>query len=209
MVIVKLAGGLGNQLFQYAFSLYLQEVYGLKVHYDISFYLSKKRLPHEKLSIKNFSGVDLENYNNVGIFFNINIVKNIFRKVIVTEENLKKIKILDNKFYIGNWQTYKYPAQVKGLLIRNLNYDMPSMGHHLRIFNLVKDTAVATLHIRGTDILSGGYGGKFRPLNEHYYLSALSKMPNIKHLIIVTDDPAYANSLNFSSYTKLFPQMMC
>ena len=36
--IVKIKGGLGNQLFQYSFALFLKEKFGLKVILDISWF---------------------------------------------------------------------------------------------------------------------------------------------------------------------------
>ena len=38
MVIVKISGGLGNQLFQYAFGKAIEKKYGYVVKYDLSYY---------------------------------------------------------------------------------------------------------------------------------------------------------------------------
>ena len=58
MVVVKLSGGLGNQMFQYAFGFILQQRFKIKVKYDFSFFLNKK-------SIHNYIMID--RVFNIGI----------------------------------------------------------------------------------------------------------------------------------------------
>ena len=38
MFVVKIVGGLGNQMFQYVFGQYLSKTYNVNVKYEISFY---------------------------------------------------------------------------------------------------------------------------------------------------------------------------
>jgi len=200
MIIVKLAGGLGNQLFQYSFGQYIQNKYKLKVIYDISFYESKKRLSHEKLTIRNFPEIKLNTIKYAGLMLNIKIFKKSLNSIIVTENNLNNVKNYDNKIYIGNWQTYKFSLEIKNILMRELNFESKELTNYINILNIVNYKTTATIHVRGTDILSGGYGGKFKPLNENYYIKALNYFSNIERIVIVTDDPEYAKSLNFKSY---------
>ena len=51
MKIVKLMGGLGNQMFQYMFGQYLSKKYNEKIYYDIEFF--KNYSENEKLEIRN------------------------------------------------------------------------------------------------------------------------------------------------------------
>ena len=62
MIIVKLMGGLGNQMFQYAFSRELAKMYGEDVYYDIDSYSSDKQ---RCLALYNLNISDLPNWNDV------------------------------------------------------------------------------------------------------------------------------------------------
>lgn len=42
-MIIRMSGGLGNQMFQYAFARALQEQYGGEINIDINFYKNSKR----------------------------------------------------------------------------------------------------------------------------------------------------------------------
>ena len=45
MRVVKISGGLGNQMFQYVFGKYLSKKYNEKIYYDVDWYKNlKKRL---------------------------------------------------------------------------------------------------------------------------------------------------------------------
>lgn len=62
MIIVKLMGGLGNQMFQYAFSRELAKLYGEKVYYNIDSYSSDKQ---RSLALYNLSVDELPNWKDV------------------------------------------------------------------------------------------------------------------------------------------------
>ena len=54
MVIVKLWGGIGNQLFQFVFGQYLRFRYGMDVYYDSNSYISIDRLRKGELDFLDF-----------------------------------------------------------------------------------------------------------------------------------------------------------
>ncbi len=62
MIFVKLMGGLGNQMFQYAFSRELAYIYGEKVYYDIDSYSSDKQ---RSLALYNLSVNELPNWREI------------------------------------------------------------------------------------------------------------------------------------------------
>ena len=61
MIVVKLMGGLGNQMFQYAFSRELAKVYGEEVCYDIDSYATDKQ---RSLALYNLKVPELLNWRD-------------------------------------------------------------------------------------------------------------------------------------------------
>lgn len=51
MIVVKLIGGLGNQMFQYAYGLQLAKVYGEDICFDVSYYPPEKPLSLYNLNV--------------------------------------------------------------------------------------------------------------------------------------------------------------
>ena len=62
MIVVKLMGGLGNQMFQYAFSRELANLYSEDVYYDIDSYSSDKQ---RSLALYNLCVNELPNWKSV------------------------------------------------------------------------------------------------------------------------------------------------
>lgn len=81
-IIVRLMGGLGNQLFQYSYARYLQEVYDADIYLDIDGY--------KKYKIRNFS------INK----FKLNDRVYIFDKNTISKFELLKYKITRNLYHI-------------------------------------------------------------------------------------------------------------
>ena len=72
MIIIKLSGGLGNQMFQYALGLVLERKLNIQVKYDFSFFQNRKNI-HNNILIHEIFNIDIEVaknkelYNFVGI----------------------------------------------------------------------------------------------------------------------------------------------
>ena len=129
MKIVKLMGGLGNQMFQYMFGQYLSKKYNEKIYYDVEFF--KHYSESEKLEIRNIEllkfNFDIEivdykkypflNYNNRKEKFIyllkglLSLNRNTFNFVSDSKFTLisKVFSIFfRNNYYIGYWQAYRY-----------------------------------------------------------------------------------------------------
>jgi len=79
MIIAKFYGGLGNQLFQYAFAKSLQECYDLPLKADVSFYStdSNRSFILDKLGIE----IELANEQEISdLHWNISKKANLFKK---------------------------------------------------------------------------------------------------------------------------------
>ena len=103
MVIIRVFGGLGNQLFQYAFGQYLQSQSGLIVNYDFEYFENNNlRSPNIKqfdFKIKESSKKETKNYIKFKSFRLNNLYNKIFNAKTFLCEPLKYNHIADSYLY--------------------------------------------------------------------------------------------------------------
>jgi hypothetical protein len=147
MIVAKITGGLGNQLFQYAFARHLSLIHNTELRLDISSYNEYK--PH-----------------NYGLS-NFNILENFFPH----NENLDLIPIkekhfhfdpdfisLPNNIYIqGYWQSEKYFNQISSVIKKDLQLKYPMGSKDKKFYELISKANSVSLHIRRGDYIPGTY----------------------------------------------------
>ena len=119
MIIVKFIGGLGNQMFQYAYARMLQQVYNEEIYFDITSY--------EKYKIRKFSLNNLNIDDNIKYISDLNISNYTYIKIKITQKlyrvyqkivklikgneevGFKSFKVLARNGYYYNHDVYYYP----------------------------------------------------------------------------------------------------
>ena len=171
--IVKIKGGLGNQLFQYSFALFLKEKFGLKVILDISWFKKQTKrnfiLP-EFVNIR-LDVVELKKSSLIAKIVNYR-TEDLFTNMIL-KKNLPPIRVYD-----GYWQNIVFASELKK---ENLNkyFSKPIVqGDYYFI------------HLRGTDFkLSKSHN----LIDYSYYRKNLKFFKN-KKVFALTDDLNEFNS---------------
>lgn len=99
MIVIQIQGGLGNQLFQYAFGEYIKKQYGVDVYYNVSFFSNQIGYSKSGNTLRNFDLIDLFKYYNIDLNMRLFIVLNKY--YCFYNRLLKKNGILfcGNKFY--------------------------------------------------------------------------------------------------------------
>lgn len=206
MKIVNISGGLGNQMFQYAFLLALRENTGDEVLMDTS----------------KFATYNLHNGFELERVFNItarSATKQEIKKVTRYTTNYKLSrafrKFLPNKrtevvepmpycpynprifeeavgdkFYEGIWQNYLYFDQVRPQIINEFVYREPLSKKNQLYYNKFKEKLTVSLHIRRGDYLfHKNYIGL---CGADYYVNAIahvcSKYGRKLHFAIFSND---------------------
>ncbi len=216
-------GGLGNQLFQYAFAYaYFKKRY-VNVFLDTSFYSkNKSRRPliinmpisHNRESkLSNRKLIKILNFKLIRFFikfFRIQLIKfkNFF--YIIDLDSQTKIdfpEILNTDIYfIGYWQNPKFFQEHYKTLKRE--FIPANISNKFNYFlNKFNNYEICSIHVRRGDYLNlNKYFTKLELLKDSYFHSAIEKILKTKDNVfffIFTDDLLYCKNL-FSSYKNLF-----
>ena len=183
MNVVKIIGGLGNQLFQYAFGTVLQK-YGKDVKYDMSWTETKDRhnskfprlfrLPMFQLQHLNLGKCIQENPT-------INECKVGYSTILFKMQN-------ENNFE-GYWQYYPYYKDIIPQLQAEFQLKTEVYTEEfLKYAEMIWNTESISLHVRRGDYQLHRKGS-FHDLKAAYYFDALTRVNHIKgDLFIFSDD---------------------
>ena len=190
MIIIKLSGGLGNQMFQYALGLALERKLNIQVKYDFSFFKNRKNI-HNNILIHEIFKIDIKVAKNKELysFLGINIFR-VFRKIskifnlnnskYIFEDDKKNPMILNEKlnncYLDGYWQNWKYFIDYKKE-INNIFSFKPVIS---KKFNEIKKKILnkksAIIHFRRGDYKDKKNKGIFYQLGKAYYQEAIQVM---------------------------------
>lgn len=196
MIIIKISGGLGNQMFQYA--LYKELLYqGKKCNMDKLSYLNDSFGREYCLDV--FPNIKIDFCNKVESVFYRTIGK-LNKSYYLENEALsfdKNIFEIDNGFIGGYFQNEEYFKDVKEKTTDDFLFNINDKDI-LNISSKIKDDKCSTsIHIRGNDYLklNDRYGSI---CTKEYYQKAISiieeKIDN-PHFYIFSDDMKYAETL--------------
>ncbi len=191
MIIVKIFGGLGNQMFQYAFFKSMQKK-GKKVKLDITEYKSSSHhgglmltdtfgislAPHiaSEKEIKNLKGFSPFGKFNI-IYLNKIIYKFqiFFYKILLKIENEKfflehkffeEIYSLEKGYLVGFWQSEKYFKEIEKEIRKEFSFNLDKLDNkNFEILNKIKKLNTVSLHIRRGDYLKNASLGNVCDLN--------------------------------------------
>lgn len=185
---VILYGGLGNQLFQYAFYLFLMKNY--KEHnfkLENAFY--KVREMHTGQTIEKIMQIHKSELMSTGILSYIRIVILFLAMklglvvkdsdLLYEHENFTRYLRRRDKHtvaYFGYWQSYRLVNEVRNELLNHLIMD-PNVDNEL--MTMIQSTTSISIHIRRGDYYSDEFKAKYSEIcNVEYYLKAIDFFEN-------------------------------
>ncbi|RDU54607.1 hypothetical protein CQA49_04700 [Helicobacter sp. MIT 00-7814] len=171
MKIVKIMGGLGNQMFQYAFARALQEKFQCEVLLDTSFYTPEIEdgefprpflLQNYNITLKTATPKDVKYCTLKGSLVPKPLRK-YFREYIrenedgarIYDENLLR-QTKKNTFYEGYFQNAKYFAPLLGDLRKELTLKNALDSINMGILAQIKSCNAVSVHIRRGDYIALG-----------------------------------------------------
>lgn len=189
MKIVKYIGGLGNQMFIYAFSVALRETFKQEILVDTHYY--KSRNFHNGLEIERIFGIHLTEaklsdklkmswyFPNYWIDYHLlgklPARKNTVRELPGQKVNFELLGDSSDKFYDGYWQSYQYFDSCRDVILKEFTFPKISMEDKLNFElneRLKNEENSVGIHIRRGDYLKNW---KYRGLcGIDYYQKAIA-----------------------------------
>lgn len=189
MKIVKYIGGLGNQMFIYAFSVALRETFRQEILVDTHYY--KSRNFHNGLEIERIFGIHLIEaklsdklkmswyFPNYWIDYHLlgklPARKNTIRELPGQKINLGLLEDSSDKFYDGYWQSYQYFDSCRDIILKEFTFPNISKEDKLNFElneRLKNEENSVGIHIRRGDYLKNW---KYRGLcGIDYYQKAIA-----------------------------------
>jgi len=160
MIIVKLKGGLGNQLFQYAFGRLLSIKRNTSVKFDI---LSiDKRDIHRDFKLDRFNTkIELASLEEIKKSeYSFGFISKIWmwtKRKILRIYNIgysEKIVNSREKYYDGYWQSYKYLEPIRKELLREISLKESINKKYSEFISKINGSNSVSIHIRRGDYVN-------------------------------------------------------
>jgi hypothetical protein len=219
MILITLLGGLGNQMFQYAFGRALAKKLNSELFLDLSSFNKHTKdtqrtfeLNYFPIQAKIASKEDLKR-----VIPENEKIRSFLKSVQLSSKGMLPITIIrerkfnfdpdifynsDNSNFIGYWQSEKYFSNISSLIKKEFSFILPLTSKNENLIQRMESNNSVSLHIRRGDYISNPEIKKYHGIcSIEYYQKALSiieeKIPG-NELYIFSDDPQWAR-MNISS----------
>jgi len=221
MIIVKLIGGMGNQMFQYAIGRHLALEYGTDLKLDITDLLDRKT--RENFTLRNF---ELDVFNIEANFATQKEIRSFISGKSIFDRIAKKIKRISglmritienkmefhskilsygkNNYLVGYWQSEKYFLPISNIIRNDFSlknekleelYNSKALVKYLHIITNTNSVAV---HYRRGDYVNNHLINQYHGVcSPEYYKKAIdliqikTKKP---HFVLFSDEPEWLKS---------------
>ena len=212
MIIVKLTGGLGNQMFQYAAGRRLAEKHSTLLKLDVTGFEEYKLHRYSLHCFQCWEYIATKNEID-NIIYQQSLLKNLKYKLL-SKLKLQAPKssswIIEKQFNFdcqilqtpnnilldGYWQTEKYFADIIDILRREFVVKYQQAPQSQNFANQIYSTESVSLHVRRTDYVQNALTNQIHgTCNQDYYdraVSYISDRISNPHLFVFSDEPQWA-----------------
>ncbi len=209
MIIIKLLGGLGNQMFQYAAGRRLSYIHNTPLQLDTS-ELNRLKTRRYELNCFNIEGEVIKRQNNglVG-----RIIKGLIKKEnIYVEKDFRfdrnVLTLPDNVTLVGYWQSEKYFSEIEGIIRHEFTFNHGPSSKIFAIVKKIKSSESVGIHFRRTDYVNNKKFFHYHGVcSLDYYRQALSLIKSrlkSPEFYIFSDDLNWVNRNFKIEYPKFF-----
>ncbi|MCC7160285.1 alpha-1,2-fucosyltransferase [Candidatus Nomurabacteria bacterium] len=208
MIFVKLKGGMGNQMFQYALGRAMSLRYGVDLRLDTSFFY----LDYKTITKRSYS---LDVFNIKAKTFTINkfitYIISFFRKIIKNKGVEKSFQFDKevfsfgpNVYLDGYWQSPKYFVGYEDVIRKDFTLKNPLKQNIKNLMDEIKSKNSICVHVRRGDYV----GNKnHEVVDGEYYKKAIdyiSKIKNIEKIYVFSDDIKWCKGNIFFEFETMF-----
>lgn len=219
--VVRLHGGLGNQMFQYAFGQTLSRKTGFAVHYDAqTVFLDgqiKGTTPREyslgdlNVDVPLASGAEIENFGleplralGTGLgSVTSNLTTLIRRRRVIREKGFAyKSHVFSQsrsaRYFLGYWQSERYLIGIEETIRAEFQPRTALSEEARELKHRIKESGAACINVRRGDFVSDDKTRGFHGyMDIDYYSSALTRLRqrgSFDNLFIFSDEPEWCSS---------------
>jgi hypothetical protein len=205
MVVVKLMGGLGNQMFQYACGRRIALANSVQLKLDTSDVKGKAGrvygLGHLNISAEIALDTDIKHFKKSGLIrkllYRAHLISKPFCEYNVVRERFfhfdARIPSLSDDTYLdGYWQSERYFSDIKDVIRREFTFKSEPDPENQRMAKMILPTNAVSLHIRRGDYVSDPTTNKVHGVCSAEYYNRAVKLIVSKvsrpHFFIFSDD---------------------
>lgn len=210
MLIVKLKGGLGNQLFQYALGRQCAIKNNTDLFLDTSSFktdtLREFSLNQFNIKVQSISNLNSFEFDGKNYSFDLSFFKKISNPFLFSNKIKEKgfnfsplVLNQTKKYYLdGYWQSEKYFSNIRSILLNEISLSphLLSQEKYILNSNSIKNTNSVSIHIRRGDYVTNPKTSSYHGVcSKDWYLEAVnyleSNYSNLRYFIF-SDDIAWA-----------------
>ncbi len=211
MVVIKLCGGLGNQMFQYAAGRRLSYVHGVELKFDISGFKEDRLRTYElgafnieekfatEAEVAGLSGrkkgllerITSRAFRNASVAAPIKHVKEKFFHF-----DPEILRLPDGVYLDGYWQSEKYFKDIESVIRKELTVKTAQAGRNSELAAMIGSSASVSIHIRRGDYVSNPIANQVLGVCvlDYYYRSIehIAQKVERPHFFVFSDEPQWA-----------------
>lgn len=211
MIIVKLMGGLGNQMFQYAAARSISWRHGTSLKLDLSFLegdqagntprkyelgnyciTAEKASRWETITMSGRGRTRLE--STIVLKYQEVAGHTVFRERSFNFDP-QLFAVPDNVYLEGYWQSERYFTDIREIIRKEFTVKTPLIDKNMELANEIKAVNAVSIHIRRGDYVLNEKTREFHGIcNLEYYLQAEEMVAQTlvnPHFFVFSDDPKW------------------
>jgi hypothetical protein len=212
MIVVKLMGGLGNQMFQYAFGKQLAIKNKTKLFVDLSFLQDrsfKENFTYRDYELNSFNveenlatDKDISKFNKVtgavplmSLLLTLRIPVPLYLREPHFHFFPKALHAPSNTYLDGYWQSEKYFSGIKEILQKEFTPNKPLSAGSALLLERIKKEKLISIHVRRTDYVTIQHISQYHgACTAEYYQQAIEIISNKidnPSFIVFSDEPEW------------------
>jgi len=209
MIIIKLQGGLGNQMFQYAFGLSIANKLYTILYLDLSFFKENHGLTPRKYELELFNNsINIAGDELISRFLRPGFVQKVFNKTgiyktTICRENTLRFnddvfEVKPPAYFEGFFQSEQYYNADEELIRKTFTFKSPLNQESQRVADTLKQQPnTVSIHVRRGDYVSSTIANNLHGVcSANYYQNAIALIKskiNDPIFYFFSDDPEWVS----------------